>query len=129
MNSAQLTLDLWKDDRRAVHGTVAPVVLPPVSLRISFEDLLGRDCNAMPEATRRERWEAWKALDAEAAEWWEASECEGCRYLLGDWCDLMGLPASVNPVTSFRAGMIGMACMGMGRENARNHVSSEAKIT
>ena len=93
----------------------APVVLPPVTLRISFEDLLGQDCKAMPEATRRERWNAWKALDAEAAEWWEPSECAGCRHLMGDWCDLMGLPASVNPILSFRAGMIGIACMG--REN------------
>lgn len=129
MNSEQLTLDLWKDDRRAVKCTVPPFVLPPVILEISFEDLLGRNCHAMPEATRRERWEAWKTLDADAASWWAASECAGCKHILGDWCDLVGLPASVSPVLSFRHGMVGMACMGMGRENPTEHGTPAGKAT
>jgi len=96
---------------------------PEVTLKISWHDLLGdprRSRSTMLNSVRRERWEAWKALaPADLVEWWQdcaAEVCHGCRHCDGDWCMRQHLPAAVNPVTTFRHGLPGMACMGIGRE-------------
>lgn len=98
-----------------------PRPLPQVTLRMSFEDILGAKASAMTETERRERWAAWLKLSrgggdkGAGARWWmNASECIGCDHRRGAWCKLMGLPCSVNPILSFRQGMLGMACMGAG---------------
>lgn len=99
-------------------------MLPPdVRLGSSFEEILGKNGGIYQEAERKERWEAWKVLcrrkDPGAVEYWEDdSACQGCIHLESGWCGLQGLPATVNPVLSFRMGTIGMACMGMGKAYA-----------
>lgn len=94
--------------------------LPEVSLEISFEDLLGINCREITEKDRRNRWAAWlilaRADKQDGARYWcDKSECIGCKSLHGSWCKLQGLPCTVNPILTFKHGMIGMACMGAGR--------------
>jgi hypothetical protein len=95
----------------------------PVSLDDSFETILGCGSVEFDEALRRQRWARWLRLawnrkrSRDAARYWrDASACIGCRHLRGSWCGLMGLPCTVNPYVSFRAGVIGMACMGTGKD-------------
>lgn len=95
----------------------------PVTLDMSFEDLLGSKASEMPEPQRIARWEEWKSIagrrDKHCLEvWTDTSECQGCKHLRGDWCSLMGLPATVNPILSFREAMPGFACMGFGYEES-----------
>lgn len=91
-----------------------------IPARSSFEFILGKTEGDYSDAERRARWKAWQSVaDAEVVEWWNTCEgCEGCRHLDKQalWCKLAGLPCSVNPVLSFRHGLIGMACMGAGYE-------------
>jgi hypothetical protein len=89
-----------------------------VSLKISFEDLLGKKQSVLTEEQRKVRWAKWVSLAGEeAASWWMDCEgCEACIHLDGHWCKLQGLPATVNPYLSFRHGMPGMACMGAGKQ-------------
>ena len=95
-----------------------------VSLKITFEDLLGQRQADMTDAVRRERWDAWLRLAARRSPdlieaWTDVSAChEGgtCRHLDGRWCRLQELPATVNPYLSYRTGSPGMACMGAAHE-------------
>jgi len=95
-----------------------PLFRCPVTRDISFVDLFGEKADSMPESERQERWEAWKAtVGFDSRSWWRPDEsCYACRHLYGDWCTAVGLPASVNPILSYRAGMPGFACMGAGHE-------------
>lgn len=59
--------------------------------------------------------------DEYTAAWTDASACYGddgktrCRLLQGRcWCRGAMLPASANPILSYREGIPGMACMGGG---------------
>jgi len=97
-----------------------------ISLESSFKDILGYAEHAMTVEERRARWAQWLRIARKhersrhaAVHWTSACEdCRGCRHLQGRaWCRWMELPATVNPVLSFRAGMVGMACMGLGRED------------
>jgi hypothetical protein len=78
----------------------------------------------MTPEERKKRWEVWKATALQQGkkkmvELWDSCEgCEGCKHLQCAWCDLQGLPCSVNPILTFRYGMIGIACMGAGYEAA-----------
>src|ERR1051325_5393470 len=108
-------------------GLVPTDLLVPVTLKISFENLLGKRSSEISAETRQARWEEWKALAGQdAAEWWEPDPeaCGGCVHLAGDWCRLMELPAAVNPILSFRFGMPGMACMGAGKETLKESDST-----
>jgi hypothetical protein len=94
-------------------------------LNAAFEDILGKTSATFPESVRRKRWAAWLRAarragsgGREMAKLWLAHECHGCKHQNGAWCDLQGLPCTVNPVLSFRGGMIGMACMGAGFEES-----------
>lgn len=89
-----------------------------VTKEISFIDLFGINEAAMSDEVRRRRWIKWKAMAGpQAAQWWTRDNaCIGCKHLDGQWCTLQGLPASVNPILSFREGLPGMACMGAGYE-------------
>jgi len=97
-----------------------------IKLESSFEDILGYAEHAMTVEERRARWARWLRIARKrersrhaAVLWTSPSEdCRGCRHLRGRaWCRQMELPACVNPVLSFRAGMVGMACMGLGWED------------
>lgn len=50
--------------------------------------------------------------------WSDLSECLGCRYLdeKNAWCRSQKTPAAFDPFWTPRAGMTGIACMGMGKE-------------
>ena len=94
-----------------------------VSLGIRWEELFGRSKKNTSDATRRARWEQWKDLclksdHPEMVEWWGkgsmADDCFSCEHKDGDWCSLQSLPCTVNPVTTFSLGDIGMACRGIG---------------
>jgi hypothetical protein len=92
-------------------------------LNASFEVILGRNSGMFSEAERRKRWAAWLRAarrdgteGRDVARAWTSHECHGCKHRKGAWCDLQGLPCTVNPVLSFRCGMVGMACMGAGRD-------------
>lgn len=99
-------------------------MLEPVSLKSSFEQILGKNSTEMPEQARRIRWATWFKLSRKrgdegreiAKAWLNPEDCFGCIYRRGRaWCDLKGLPCTVNPILTFRKGMLGMACMGMGK--------------
>lgn len=118
-------------------------LLPEVTLDMSFEDIFERRRVHLPDSLRRQRWETWKRLCAEDGRrhevslavldiWTDCDGCHGdtpwdgpCRHLDGDWCTSEGLPAAVNPVISFRSGMPGMACIGLGY-TPRSHLLKRA---
>lgn len=93
-----------------------------IHLKMSFADLF-HDAVTGPE--RRARWEEWKRLALENSEdgrfcvemWTDISDCHDCIERDGDWCS-WGYPCTVNPVLSFRMGMVGKACCGMGYRKA-----------
>jgi hypothetical protein len=100
-------------------------LLPQVKLQSAFVDILGTGESFMPEQIRRQRWAQWlkqarRAGESELAKDWTSPEAcidedrGKCVHLRGKWCALSSLPASVNPILSFRHGLVGMACMGIG---------------
>lgn len=101
-------------------------MMADITLNDSFEKILGKNGSEYTASERKERWERWKkiARDSDKQDlvnyWSDTEGCEGCIHIneSGAWCNLMGLPCAVNPVLSFRHGMIGMACMGAGKETA-----------
>lgn len=96
--------------------------LTPVTKQIRWFQLLGNDSSEIPEATRRQRWEQWKALvikdgEQESVDRWSKDNleaCVGCKHKDGDWCKAVGLPCCVNPILTFAYNQIGMACQGIG---------------
>ena len=80
----------------------------------SFEQILGKNSEEYTEIIRKERWRKVLKTLGKNNEWDDVSGCYGCMYLNNKeaWCDLMGLPCTVNPFLSFRYGMVGMACCG-----------------
>lgn len=91
-----------------------------VTLKISWEKLLGLGPRGTSIATRRQRWAAWLRLarreDRGVAAFWDRGfeMCWACAHRRGGWCELAALPCTVNPYTTIRHGHIGMACMGVG---------------
>jgi hypothetical protein len=94
------------------------MTLPPVTLTSSWDDLLGFP---IPPATRRQRWQAWLQLAPNdmVKSWTDTRACNDCRHLDGHWCQYAHLPCTTNPILTFRHGVIGMACMGLGKETKR----------
>jgi len=97
--------------------------MEPVTKQIRWPQLFGAEPEDMPEKTRRQRWEEWKRLlikdgEQEMVDYWAKDHvdesCAGCIHRDQDWCGYSGLPCNVNPILTFRMGMIGMACMGLG---------------
>jgi hypothetical protein len=101
---------------------------PAVRLKSSFGQILGESSGDIDEAARRARWEEWLTLarrsrrSRQLAEGWtDVTACTGCIHLDGYWCKLPALPCTVNPYLTFRTGMLGMACMGVGYEDSRGN--------
>lgn len=99
------------------------LLLPLVTLEISFADLLGDKALDVPAHERRIRWAQRLRLSRAAGSeraagryWTDSRECSGCKHRRGTWCQLQQLPCTVNPILSYRHGAAGMACMGAGRE-------------
>lgn len=100
--------------------------MKPVTKQIRWPELFGESGKDMSEKNRRRRWEEWKALliaDGEQGmvDYWAKDNleetCSGCIHRDNDWCKYNGLPCNVNPILTFRAGIIGMACMGLGYQS------------
>lgn len=91
---------------------------------MSFEAILGKDASVFTDEERRHRWREWQECSKSkhhqwVVEYWSGHEgCGRCVHLdkQNSWCTLQGLPCSVNPILSFKYGMLGMACMGAGKE-------------
>lgn len=89
----------------------------------SFEEILGKTGKDYPETERIDRWNLWKKSAIKSkkkyliAIWTDKSDCEDCIHLdVGNaWCKLIGLPCTVNPIITFKEGVVGMACMGLGK--------------
>ena len=87
---------------------------PSVNPDLAWKDLFRKD---MSPETRRKRWEDWKEATIksgrpENVEYWQMHHCEDCDQRDGDWCELQGLPCTVNPILTFQYNMLGMACYG-----------------
>lgn len=70
-----------------------------------------------------ENWRNWlsvaKKKDKLLYEVWSDLEgCFECKHLNKKdvWCKLQSIPATINPILTLRLGMVGMACMGAGKE-------------
>lgn len=50
--------------------------------------------------------------------WSDLEGCYECKHLNKNdiWCKLQNIPATINPILTLRLGMVGMACMGAGKE-------------
>lgn len=50
--------------------------------------------------------------------WSDLEGCFGCKHLnkKNIWCKLQNIPATINPILTLRLGIVGMACMGAGKE-------------
>ena len=64
------------------------LLLPEITLKISFEDLLGINCREITEKDRRGRWAKWLKLarlkdKPIAAYWCSTAECMGCDIYTG----------------------------------------------
>jgi hypothetical protein len=92
--------------------------LPAVTLTIRWQDLLPASTTA---ALRRQRWAHWLRLSRTAghtgtARFWATPDapCNTCSHRRGSWCSAQGLPCNVNPITTPRHGLQGLACTGAG---------------
>jgi len=95
-----------------------PVSIDEICLYSSFEQILGRKGDVYTADERKKRWNRAKSFfDKNTLDYWtDSSGCHGCVHLNKKeaWCNYQGLPCTINPILSFRYGMIGMACMGVG---------------
>ncbi|WP_372935222.1 hypothetical protein [Mariniphaga sediminis] len=84
----------------------------------NFHDVFGDSINAYTEEERRQRWDAYKKVigPRQSKMWHDLEACAGCIHIdeKEAWCKDMGLPCTINPHFGFS--MLGMACMGLGRE-------------
>lgn len=109
------------------HRTIYPLPTNKLCLYSSFEQILGKNVNDYTSKERKKRWEKVMKLNNEMAERWSNTEiCNGCKHLSIDaWCNLFELPCTVNPIISFKNGIVGMACMGFGYENKQLNLFDE----
>jgi len=100
------------------------VELKSVELESSFEEILGSRQSEMSEAIRRYRWARWLKLARREDKgrvkcWMEPEGCKDCINHRGKaWCSEFALPCTVNPIVTFREGVLGIACMGFGYQRA-----------
>ncbi|EJP13101.1 hypothetical protein [Leptospira interrogans] len=92
-----------------------------ITLRSSFEFILGKKREDFSDEVKQERWNYWKSLALKNKHrlvevWSNVEGCIGCIHLDKEnaWCNLQGLPCTVNPILSFQNAIPGMACMGAG---------------
>ncbi|MDR1562277.1 MAG: hypothetical protein LBS54_04210 [Dysgonamonadaceae bacterium] len=81
----------------------------------SFEQILGRKDDEYTPDERKRRWNKVMSFNKGMKQIWaDCSGCYGCLHLNEKeaWCNCVDFPCTVNPILSFRYGMIGMACMG-----------------
>lgn len=96
-----------------------PIPFDEICLYNSFRQILGKNPEDFAEEERKTRWNKIMSLNKPMAKYWsDTSQCEGCIHLNEKeaWCNYQGLPCTYNPILTPSTGMIGMACMGTGRE-------------
>jgi hypothetical protein len=94
--------------------------------KVTWAEILGEKGSSLTPEQRLENWtKFFSTHPADMADYWNGSEgCEGCAHLCvnvrngfkAPWCVLQELPASFNPILTTRMSMVGMACMGAGKE-------------
>ncbi|WP_235594105.1 hypothetical protein [Leptospira interrogans] len=91
-----------------------------ITLRSSFQSILGKRREDYSDEVRQERWNYWKSLALKNEPrlleiWSNVEDCIGCIHLdkKNAWCNLRGLPCTVNPIRTFQNALPGMACMGV----------------
>jgi hypothetical protein len=95
-----------------------PISFDEICLYSSFEQILGRKKDDYSTEEKRRRWSKIMSLDKKTKKYWNNdSRCVGCVYLKKAWCEYSDLPCTVGPILSFRYGVSGMACGGIGRVN------------
>lgn len=106
-------------DKTEEHRKIYPLPFEQISKLSSFEQIFGKSIDDYTEDERKERWAKATSFKGgkDVKEYYENSEgCEGCRHFQNGWCALASLPCGINPVLTFRMGMVGMACQGVGYE-------------
>jgi len=82
-----------------------PIGIDEICLYSSFEQILGKKPKTYTEDERKRRWERAKSFfNKELLDCWTStSSCCGCKHLNKNeaWCNLMGLPCTINPDFSF----------------------------
>ena len=127
-NSKKMT-----EEQITEHRKIIPIAKEEITLFSSFDQILGTKSADYKSEERRERFDFWRELAKKQSPdsykmWgtddWAREGCHGCKWYddNGYWCNNMGLPALYNPVIKG----IGMACMGMGRENKQTELEFEA---
>ena len=97
---------------------IYPIELDDITKYNSFEQILGRSPNDYTADERKLRWYKAMSFSEDVRKYWsDISACQGCIYLSvkESWCNLQGLPCTVNPILTFQNGDLGMACMGASR--------------
>ncbi len=106
------------EQEKQEHREIYPLPYKDLCLHSSFEQILGRNNQEYTLEERKERWNKVMNLDEDMKEVWSDTEtCNSCKHLKDNWCSLVGLPCTVNPTLTFRHGIWGMACQGVGFEN------------
>jgi hypothetical protein len=96
-----------------------PIPFGEICLYNSFVQILGKKPEDYTEEERKVRWNKIMSLNNSMRKRWsETYVCTGCIHLneKESWCNSQGLPCTYNPILTPSTGMIGMACMGIGRE-------------
>lgn len=92
-----------------------PVPFEEICLYNSFAQILGKKPEDYSEDQRKLRWNKIMSLNSKMKRHWsDTSSCSGCIHLDNKeaWCNLQGMPCTVNPLLTYNTGMIGMACFG-----------------
>ena len=107
------------------HREIYPLEYNQITFYSSFHQILGKSPKDYTPEERKNRWkrnmELLKEIGCDdSVEYWnDISCCESCQFLdkKDAFCKSFGLPVTYNPITTHDTGMIGMACMGIGRQN------------
>lgn len=104
-------------DKTEEHRKIYPLPYEQISKLSSFEQIFGKSIDEYTEDERKERWARATSFKGgkDVKKYYEdPTECIGCQHFQNGWCALVSLPCGINPVLTFRMGMVGMACMGAG---------------
>lgn len=112
------------------HRAIYPLPVNKLCLYSSFEQILGKNDTEYTTEERKRRWNKVMKLNNDMEEHWNNTEaCYGCKHLMTDaWCNMCELPCTVNPITSFKHGVTGMACMGFCYENKQLDLSNKETL-
>lgn len=106
-------------DKKSKHREIYPLKFEQICKLSSFEQIFGRKISEYTEEERKGRWEKAMSFPGgkKAKEHYSnLYECIDCKHFQNGWCALASLPCGVNPILTFKHGIVGMACQGVGHE-------------